>query len=221
LDDCFSGLDATTEDRIFHRLLGRNGLLRKSGTTVILVTHAAHRLSFADNILVLGAGGQIAEQGTFGYLMQHGTYVPGLAAKHKTEYEDQAVDKPLAVVDSYRNPAEDDEIARAAEDVNRQVGDWSTYLYYIRSCGLGNTICFLGGVVGFGVFMKMPGMSALCPSVRTLDVLLMRTQTFGSLSGRRRWKNTAIASTAFTLASSCSSNSFPSPVWYGPAVSAS
>ena len=42
LDDVFSGLDAISEDRIFSRLLGRSGLLRRLGTTVILVTHAAH-----------------------------------------------------------------------------------------------------------------------------------------------------------------------------------
>lgn len=40
LDDVFSGLDASTEETIFNRLLGKQGLLRKSQITVILVTHA-------------------------------------------------------------------------------------------------------------------------------------------------------------------------------------
>lgn len=38
LDDPFRGLDAHTEDQIFHNLLGQQGLLRKSGITVVFVT---------------------------------------------------------------------------------------------------------------------------------------------------------------------------------------
>lgn len=40
LDDVFSGLDASTEEIIFNRLLGKQGLLRRNHVTVILVTHA-------------------------------------------------------------------------------------------------------------------------------------------------------------------------------------
>lgn len=40
LDDVFSGLDAGTEEQIFNRLLGKQGLLREMGKTVLLVTHA-------------------------------------------------------------------------------------------------------------------------------------------------------------------------------------
>lgn len=39
-DDVFSGLDATTEELIFSRLLGPQGLLRKGSITVIIATHA-------------------------------------------------------------------------------------------------------------------------------------------------------------------------------------
>ena len=40
LDDVFSGLDADTEEKVFNRLLGKQGLLRRSHVTVVLVTHA-------------------------------------------------------------------------------------------------------------------------------------------------------------------------------------
>ena len=40
LDDVLSGLDGRTIHVIFKRLLGPQGLLRKSGVTVILATHA-------------------------------------------------------------------------------------------------------------------------------------------------------------------------------------
>jgi hypothetical protein len=36
----FSGLDAKTEERIFHNLFGANGLLKERDTTVILATNA-------------------------------------------------------------------------------------------------------------------------------------------------------------------------------------
>lgn len=38
LDDVFSGLDATTENAVFHNLLGPHGLLRKAKMTVVLAS---------------------------------------------------------------------------------------------------------------------------------------------------------------------------------------
>ena len=38
LDDCFSALDGKTESRIVENLLGSEGLFRKTGTTVFLIT---------------------------------------------------------------------------------------------------------------------------------------------------------------------------------------
>lgn len=39
-DDIFSGLDSTTETKVFGRLFGPQGLLRLRGTTVVIATHA-------------------------------------------------------------------------------------------------------------------------------------------------------------------------------------
>jgi ATP-binding cassette subfamily C (CFTR/MRP) protein 1 len=38
LDDVLSGLDADTENRVFHSLLGRHGLLRKQCATVLMTS---------------------------------------------------------------------------------------------------------------------------------------------------------------------------------------
>ena len=46
LDDVLSALDAKTEAYVAEMLLGHEGLFRKQGTTVILVTHASK--SFED-----------------------------------------------------------------------------------------------------------------------------------------------------------------------------
>ena len=39
-DDVFSGLDNITEQLVFSRVFGRNGLLKKANTAVILATHS-------------------------------------------------------------------------------------------------------------------------------------------------------------------------------------
>jgi ABC-type bacteriocin/lantibiotic exporter with double-glycine peptidase domain len=41
LDDVLSALDAKTENHVAENLLGNNGIFRKLGTTVILITHAS------------------------------------------------------------------------------------------------------------------------------------------------------------------------------------
>jgi ABC-type multidrug transport system fused ATPase/permease subunit len=38
LDDAFSGLDAATEDYVFHNLVGIHGLLRKFNSTIIVAS---------------------------------------------------------------------------------------------------------------------------------------------------------------------------------------
>jgi ATP-binding cassette subfamily C (CFTR/MRP) protein 1 len=40
LDDVLSALDNNTAESVLERLLGKSGLFRKLGTTVILTTHA-------------------------------------------------------------------------------------------------------------------------------------------------------------------------------------
>lgn len=38
LDDVLSGLDSKTENAVFHSLLGREGLLRRAGMTILLAS---------------------------------------------------------------------------------------------------------------------------------------------------------------------------------------
>lgn len=40
LDDVLSGLDSMTEEIVFKRVIGPNGLLRKIGASIILATHS-------------------------------------------------------------------------------------------------------------------------------------------------------------------------------------
>ena len=45
LDDIFSGLDGTTENKVFRRLLGPHSLLRKHEVTVVLATNSSKNIS--------------------------------------------------------------------------------------------------------------------------------------------------------------------------------
>lgn len=65
LDDILSALDARTEKLVFERLLSKDGLLRQLGATIVLATHAVHRLASADQIVVLDQSGQVVQVGTF------------------------------------------------------------------------------------------------------------------------------------------------------------
>lgn len=38
MDDCFSGLDANTEDTVFDNLLSQEGILRKANMTIVLAS---------------------------------------------------------------------------------------------------------------------------------------------------------------------------------------
>ncbi|KUJ09415.1 ABC transporter-like protein [Mollisia scopiformis] len=153
LDDVFSGLDAISEDRIFSRLLGKNGLLRQLGTTVILVTHAAHRLSYADHIIALNANGTISEQGKLQELLGKNGYVAGLAARHVSE--DTPNEEPAPA-----KPAAGDDVARqnAAADIHRGAGNWAVYDYYFRSAGRRNVLIWMVLMIFYSAFALFPNL---------------------------------------------------------------
>jgi hypothetical protein len=154
LDDVFSGLDATSEERIFSRLLGTNGLLRRLGTTVILVTHAAHRLSYADHIIALSPQGTILEQGKLARLLASSGYVAGLAARDISEAEGGLKEKvPPAKVGG------DGDVARqnAAADISRPIGNWSVYGYYFTSAGRRNVAVWAVVMICYSMLLSFPG----------------------------------------------------------------
>ncbi|KAE9376415.1 ABC transporter-like protein [Stipitochalara longipes BDJ] len=155
LDDVFSGLDATSEERIFSRLLGTNGLLRRLGTTVILVTHAAHRLSYADHIIALGSQGTVVEQGKLGQLLAKEGYVASLTAQQTAEAEDAPQeDAPPAKQSGDGDAARENEVA----DLNRPVGNWAVYNYYFTSAGRRNIAVWSFVMICYTVLLSFPNL---------------------------------------------------------------
>ncbi|KAJ5885363.1 hypothetical protein N7495_009873 [Penicillium taxi] len=80
LDDIFSGLDADTEEQVFRKVFGPEGLLRSRQTTVLLCTHSVRHLQAADYVIAL-EDGRVSEQGTFDTLMSGDSYIRRLKVK--------------------------------------------------------------------------------------------------------------------------------------------
>lgn len=135
LDNIFSGLDAETKEHISNQIFGKKGLFRQLGATVLLATHAVHRLSYSDNIIALGGDGRVIEQGDFEQLRNAGGYVQSLAAGIKSEDIATSTSTPKKPDNTAQTappkPDNDEEV----EELNRQTGDFAVYEYYFASIG--------------------------------------------------------------------------------------
>lgn len=147
IDDGFSGLDAETVETVFSNLFAKQGLLKRLGTTVILVTHAVHRLPYADQIISLDSTGRITEQGTFDQLKGSGGYVENLAIRHKHEQDSASAEEEMGLPSLTTWERATERITTQAqtqeEDLNRPIGEWSTYKYYFLSIGLSRSLLSL------------------------------------------------------------------------------
>ncbi|KAK8054682.1 hypothetical protein PG994_009749 [Apiospora phragmitis] len=137
LDDVLSGLDAVTKEHVFRRVFGRDGLFRKSGTSVVLAIHSVKRLPEVNLILALNENGEIVEQGTFSELNTPGSYIHTLQVKiQKEEQEHEVVEAVSEPIDEKtKEIIEVEEKAEAEADKSRQLGDWNIYRYYGRALG--------------------------------------------------------------------------------------
>lgn len=159
VDDVFSSLDRTTQRRVWDRVFGLTGLLRRQGSAAVLATHFLDHLDQSDHVVVLGGDGHIASQGAF------------------SEVKDSAFLKDLLIPESPTNDGEagavagrgaekpdhntgrvaQDEIPGEGEDLLRSGGDVSLYAYWFRSIGWSYSVLAL--VLGItGTFFQIfPG----------------------------------------------------------------
>ncbi|KAM0561862.1 hypothetical protein ACHAPJ_003033 [Fusarium lateritium] len=133
-DDVFSGLDKVTEQVIFTRVFGKNGLLRKNGTTIILATHAVHRLSESDFVIALEKGGKLVEQGTFSDLRSRGGYIQSLDIAYHAEDNDQPSSDTKATQEQQSTEAKKQE----KDEPTEVPSDRSVFMYYFKSNGVHN-----------------------------------------------------------------------------------
>ncbi|EFX02174.1 ABC multidrug transporter [Grosmannia clavigera kw1407] len=171
LDDVFSGLDADTEEHIFARLFSRQGGLfrnrqpgaTKTMTTVLLVTHAVHRLAYADHVIAMAPDGTIAEQGTLGQLEKAGGYVASLKARQRGQEGEETDGKVRADqnrTDKQAAPgivmAEESEGGHMLDESDhRSTGDFSLYMYFFGTVHWSSTALWIGCFLAFGVASKL------------------------------------------------------------------
>ncbi|KAM0452349.1 hypothetical protein ACHAO4_005560 [Trichoderma viride] len=135
-DDVFSALDKTTERIVFARVFGKDGLLRRSRTTIILATHSVHLLPSSDHIIALGQDGQVIEQGSFAKLRSSGKYIQSLdITDPHSDDDDNNKDSPKTdIVEEIKNLVQVSEEAEQDNEAEQQVSsDRSTFKYYFSA----------------------------------------------------------------------------------------
>ncbi len=165
LDDVLSGLDLDTENRVFHNLLGLDGVLRSQDATVILASSSGKRLPFADHIVVLDENGEIMEQGSFKQLTKSGGYVSSLDLpppewrfKTKETNLDQLLAMSTTVSKAAPFPTKQpvETVEEAELEANKRTGDLSLYAYYAKSVGWLSVVTFVVAISGYVFCISFP-----------------------------------------------------------------
>ncbi|RFU32078.1 hypothetical protein B7463_g4239, partial [Scytalidium lignicola] len=159
LDDVLSAVDPRTETLIVERLLGKSGLFKKLGTTVILATHAIRHLHLADTIIVLGADGRITENGSIDFLRSQSGFVSRLISHPEILQSKQDTEQRNATETS-SDPKPRRETIRHEQlpDPTRQIGDISTYKYYFNSIGWKLVFINVSSAFIFALGLRFPSV---------------------------------------------------------------
>ncbi|WEW60176.1 hypothetical protein PRK78_005661 [Emydomyces testavorans] len=147
LDDVFNALDAATMDTIFTRLWGKQGLLRKLNSTVVLVTHSTKHVHLADKLVVLDKG-RIVQDGS------------GDAIGSGAEALRDIMLEPQQLLEKEtQSPREAKELfglQTNEQDLARRTGDIEVYKYYANSIGWKYTALFVIANIGYAFAVAFP-----------------------------------------------------------------
>lgn len=159
LDDIFSGLNADTEERVFQQVFGRNRIVRRQKTTVVLCTHSIQHLLAADQIIVLN-NGTVEEQGNFKHLIACQGYVQQLGLKIAATIVTSAKEV-ISEIDTQPPQASPPTTLNIPDlvplpDKSRQIGNRAVYKHYAKSIGYLLSICSLVCASFWGFFTNFP-----------------------------------------------------------------
>lgn len=129
LDDILSGLDKNTEQAVFQQVLGREGLCRKHGITVVLATHAVKYLPYADHVVVFDEDGSISEQGPPKQLASQDQLIEATTLQDNGANKEALVSKS-SPPERNKTKAQDKQAAST-----RSAGDLKIYAYYASAVG--------------------------------------------------------------------------------------
>lgn len=164
IDDIFSALDRETSKTIFENLFGDKGMLRKSKSTVILVTHLVEHLRYADSILRFDDAGSL-ERVDKSRAVHIENWPKGMLKEpHQSKPKDT---KNKESILSPTNPGSSqpgsstEPIPRhdAAQEVKKEAPkEYKVYLYYLESFGVLPIIFWLVWLVLQEAFFKAPSV---------------------------------------------------------------
>ncbi|KAM3469416.1 hypothetical protein MY5147_007062 [Beauveria neobassiana] len=149
LDDVFSGLDNANIAHISEKLFGSEGLLRRSGSTIILVTHSKYVMMMADDVLVVDQG-TIVESRSVASLQSSNGFSSGFQIEEAPvdtdadSQEDGPSSKKMPK-DGSQETVELSALNEEAADLKRAHGVPSVYRYYMHSSGYLKVILMLSG----------------------------------------------------------------------------
>lgn len=181
IDDVFSGLDNRTSRSVFQALLGPNGLLRQSKTTIIMSTSnskgtviapslsstnksIAHFLTAADFITMIEDGRIIRNQVTYGSLTpaEWGA-IEKTETESSPEHEEEDEEEQKQII-RQQSTTRSVEHGPTEADMARQTGDIECYKIYLSSLGWRVLAISFVLMVGHAVLEIMPRMFArFCP----------------------------------------------------------
>ncbi|KAK4863967.1 hypothetical protein LT330_010322 [Penicillium expansum] len=158
LDDVLSGLDAQTEHQCFDRLLGRDGLFRRSMATIVLVTHAVKWLPYSDQVIAMSPEGGIIQAGSYETFATGPGDIQALSLQEGRQvapisWTDQDSQKNESV-----NVLNDRESDNATNGENRGKRDFSNLSFYISSMGK----------MSFFVFVSLVGAEVVLTAMQPL-----------------------------------------------------
>ncbi|KAJ6443435.1 Cyclic peptide transporter [Purpureocillium lavendulum] len=148
LDNVFSALDQQTSRDVFARLLGPDGLLRKSKRTVLLATHALECLSSADTVVALNRAGSVVSQTVPSDMNLNEEYMEALGMGGDVTVTDDAQDAGPATTSPGKQPS--------TPELTRKIGDMSLYKFYLQSCGVFLFVIWLALAAGYIFSGKLP-----------------------------------------------------------------
>ncbi|KAL0929815.1 ABC transporter [Colletotrichum truncatum] len=146
-DDALSGLDAETEAKVFDRVFGLSGLIRSRGGTAVCFGNSSRHLGFADHIIVLGKDGSIVKQGSAEMFNDDPNNNSTLLLIDQVDASsaDLVASKDAQGAEDDDTPVTKSEVKEPAQSENegdesdilgneaRKTGDFTVYLYYLRS----------------------------------------------------------------------------------------
>jgi ABC-type multidrug transport system fused ATPase/permease subunit len=148
-DDVLSGLDMDTESKLFRRVFGPEGFIKRNGLTAILCTHSVRHLPQANHIVLLTDKGLIAGSGSFDELSRSSNEFQRLSVELQVENmtEDDTTTSAPATTSPNSQTAS---MRQTLRTQLRQTGDWTVYKHWFSSVHPVSTACLFAASLVYG-----------------------------------------------------------------------